>query len=264
MSGSLAGLARLRCSPRPSVDYLWLFGHNIQEGYAPVCNRACRLFARITTMTPNRAPLLPSGSLLLLMLLAPLAQAAPEEMSIDPGHTFPSFEVRHLNVATQRGRFNRTRGTLTLDLAAGSGAAQISIASSSVDTGNAELDKLLRTKFYFNVEEYPEISFKSTAMDFADGKPALIHGELTFLGETRPVDLKVLYFGCSRLPFVGNRCGADLTTTFRRSDFGLKTMLGFVGDEVTMQIQAEAVKGRAPEAPPPETPAPAPTPATRP
>jgi len=204
---------------------------------------------------------------LLLAAAAPLAQAAPEEMSIDPGHTFPGFEVRHLNVATQRGRFNRTQGKLSLDLAAGSGSAQISIASSSVDTGNAELDRLLRSKFYFNVEEYPEITFKSTAMEFADGKPTLIKGELTFLGETRPVDLKVLYFGCSRLPFVGNRCGADLTTSFKRSDFGMKTMLGFVGDEVTMQIQAEAVKGRAPEAPQasvPDTPAAGSAPAIRP
>lgn len=210
-------------------------------------------------MNPKRSRFLPAASLLILASLAPPAQASPEEMSIDPGHTFPTFEVRHLNVATQRGRFNRTKGTLTLDLAAGSGAAQISIASNSVDTGNAELDKLLRTKFYFNVAEYPEIIFKSTAMDFADGKPALIHGDLTFLGETRPVDLKVLYFGCSRLPFVGNRCGADLTTTFKRSSFGMNTMQGFVGDEVTMQIQVEAVKGRAPapESPPPAAEAPA-------
>ena len=209
---------------------------------------------------------------LLLWLPALAVQAAPEEMTIDPGHTFPTFEVRHLNVATQRGRFNRTQGRVSLDLEAGSGSAQISIASDSVDTGNQELDKLLRTRSYFNVRDYPQINFKSTAMEFADGKPALIHGELTFLGESRPVDLKVLYFGCSRLPFVGNRCGADLMAKFKRSDFGMNTMLGFVSDEVTMQIQVEAVKGRPVEPPPPagepapESPAgsPAATPPTRP
>jgi polyisoprenoid-binding protein YceI len=217
----------------------------------------------------NPAPRLPA---LLLCLPALAAQAAPEEMTIDPGHTFPTFEVRHLNVATQRGRFNRTQGRVSLDLEAGSGSAQISIDTASVDTGNPELDKLLRTRSYFNVRDYPQISFKSTAMEFADGKPALIHGELTFLGETRPVDLKVLYFGCSRLPFVGNRCGADLMARFKRSDFGMNTMLGFVSDEVTMQIQVEAVKGRAVEPPPPapepaaETPAASPgaAPPTRP
>ena len=205
---------------------------------------------------------------LLLCLPALAAQAAMEEMTIDPGHTFPTFEVRHLNVATQRGRFNRTQGRVSLDLEGGSGAAQISIDTASVDTGNEELDKLLRTRSYFNVRDYPQISFKSTAMEFADSKPTLIHGELTFLGETRPVDLKVLYFGCSRLPFVGNRCGADLTARFKRSDFGMNTMLGFVSDEVTMQIQVEAVKGRAvePAAPAAEAQAPVPgaAPPTRP
>ena len=191
---------------------------------------------------------------LCLLLAAPLlaaalpAQAAPEEFNIDPGHTFPTFEVKHLNVATQRGRFNRSSGRVTLDLAAGSGTVDISIASASVDTGNDELDKLLRGKYYFNADEYPQITYRSTSMSYADGKPALIKGELTFLGQTRPVDLKVAYFGCSRLPFLGQRCGADLTARFLRSEFGMTAMQGFVGDEVSLLIQAEAVKGSAPPA----------------
>jgi polyisoprenoid-binding protein YceI len=180
---------------------------------------------------------------LFLYVLGGAAQAAPEEFSLDPGHTFPTFEVRHLNVATQRGRFNRTSGKLVLDMEAGSGSVQVAIASTSVDTGNAELDKLLRGQYYFNVTEYPEITYRSTAFVFADGKPSLIKGELTFLGQTRPVDLKVQFFGCSRLPFLGQRCGADLTAKFLRSEFGMTAMQGFVGDEVTLLIQAEAVKG---------------------
>jgi len=170
------------------------------------------------------------------------AQAAPEEFTLDPGHTFPTFEVRHLNVATQRGRFNRSSGKLTLDMAAGSGAVEVSIEAGSVDTGNAELDKLLRGQYYFNPAEYPNIIYRSNAFIFADGKPALVKGELTFLGQTRPVELKVTFFGCSRLPFLGQRCGADLTAKFLRSDFGMTAMQGFVGDEVTLLIQAEAVK----------------------
>jgi len=175
------------------------------------------------------------------------ASAAPEEFTIDPGHTFPTFEVRHLNVATQRGRFNRSQGKVTLDPQGGAGTVEIRIAATSVDTGNDELDRLLRGKYYFNVEEYPEIIYKSTGMLFSDGKPVLIQGQLSFLGQTRPVDLKVLNFGCSRLPFLGQRCGADLAASFRRADFGMTAMQGFVGDEVTLLIQAEAVK--APAAP---------------
>ena len=187
----------------------------------------------------------------LLSMLGSAAQAAPEEFSLDPGHTFPTFEVRHLNVATQRGRFNRTSGKLLLDVEAGGGSVQVTIASNSVDTGNAELDKLLRSQYYFNVMEYPEISYRSTAFVFAEGKPSLIKGELTFLGQTRPVEMKVRFFGCSRLPFLGQRCGADLSGKFLRSEFGMTAMQGFVGDEVTLLIQAEAVRGAAPEAPKP-------------
>lgn len=186
--------------------------------------------------------------LILAALLASAApvHAAPETFAIDPGHTFPTFEVRHLNVATQRGRFNKTSGTLTLDLAAGSGAVEISIDAASASTGNDELDRLLRGQYYFNVAEYPAITYKSTSISFADGKPVLVKGDLSFLGQTRPVELKVVHFGCSRLPFLGQRCGADLAAGFRRSDFGMTAMQGFVGDEVTLLIQAEAVRAAAP------------------
>ena len=108
--------------------------------------------------------------------------------------------MRHLNVATQRGRFNKTTGKLSLDIAAGSGAVEISILAASVDTGNDALDKLLLGQYYFNVAEYPSVTYKSTSISFADGKPVLVKGDLSFLGQTRPVELKVVNFGCSRLP----------------------------------------------------------------
>lgn len=180
------------------------------------------------------------------------AHAEPEAFVIDPGHTFPSFEVRHLGVANQRGRFNHTTGQVTLDLKAGTGSVNISIDAKSADTGNPELDALLRGKSYLNPAEYPEITYKSTEMVFENQKPVLVKGELTFLGQSRPVDLKVAGFGCSRLPFLGSRCGADLTATFRRSDFGMTSMQGFVSDEVTMVIQAEAVPPPRPRTPAPE------------
>ena len=181
--------------------------------------------------------------------LAAPAYAEPEALVIDPGHTFPSFEVRHLGVANQRGRFNHTTGQVTLDLKAGTGSVTISIDAKSADTGNTELDALLRGRSYLNPAEYPEITYKSTEMVFENQKPVLIKGDLTFLGQTRPVELKVVGFGCSRLPFLGSRCGADLTATFRRSDFGMNAILGFVSDEVTMVIQAEAIPPPRPKAP---------------
>ena len=207
-------------------------------------------YAKISVMnrlTPiaKCSPLLsgPLFSLLFSLLCSPLcgaAQAAPESFSNDPGHTFPQFEVRHLGIATQRGRFNKTSGTVTIDTDAGTGSADIRIDARSVSTGNEELDRLLRGAFYFAVVDHPEITYRATAMHFEGGKPVRVEGELRFLGVTRKVALSVSGFGCMRFPLP--RCGADLSTSFRRSDFGLTAMANFVGDEITILIQAEMVR----------------------
>ena len=180
------------------------------------------------------APLL---SCLWCGLLCGAAQAAPESFAIDPGHTFPLFELRD---ATQRGRFNKTSGTVTIDTDAGTGSADIRIDARSVSTGNEELDRLLRGAFYFAVVDHPEITYRATAMHFEGGKPVRVEGELRFLGVTRQVALSVSGFGCMRFPLP--RCGADLSASFRRSDFGLTAMANFVGDEVAILIQAEMVR----------------------
>ncbi len=205
----------------------------------------CGEYAKISAMnrlTPiaKRASLLSCLSCLLCGLLCGAAQAAPESFAIDPGHTFPQFEVRHLGIATQRGRFNKTSGTVTIDTDAGTGSADIRIDARSVSTGNEELDRLLRGAFYFAVVDHPEITYRATAMHFEGGKPVRVEGELRFLGVTRKVALSVSGFGCMRFPLP--RCGADLSTSFRRSDFGLTAMANFVGDEITILIQAEMVR----------------------
>ena len=171
------------------------------------------------------------------------ALAAPEEFTLDPGHTFPVFEVRHLGISTQRGRFSRTTGRILLDRDTGAASAEIRIDARSVDTGNEELDRMLRNQYYFNVAEFPEITYAAKSFVLAEGQPGTIDGQLTFLGVTKPVPLTVLGYKCTRLPtIVTLRCGVDLAGTFRRSDFGLTTMAGFVSDEVTLVIQAEAVR----------------------
>jgi polyisoprenoid-binding protein YceI len=175
--------------------------------------------------------------------LSGTARAAPEEFALDPGHTFPVFEVRHLGITTQRGRFNRTTGKVMLDRDTGAAAVELRIDARSVDTGNEELDQMLRNQYYFNVAAYPEITYAAASFTLREGEPSTIDGHLTFLGVTKPVPLKVLGFKCTRLPaIVVLRCGADLSATFKRSDFGLTTMAGFVSDEVTLVIQAEAVR----------------------
>lgn len=186
------------------------------------------------------AAVLAASLLASLSLLSAIAHGEPETFDIDPGHTFPVFEVRHLGIATQRGRFNRTTGKVIIDVAAATGSADIRIDARTVSTGNEELDRLLRGAFYFAVLDHPEITYKASAMRFDGGKPVLVEGELSFLGVTRPLALKVSGYACIRFPAL--RCGADLSGSFKRSDFGLVAMANFVGDEVSLLIQAEMVR----------------------
>ena len=173
--------------------------------------------------------------------------AAPQEMALDADHTSPIFEVRHLGISTQRGRFNKTAGKVLLDLDAKTASVDIAIDARSVTTGSDALDKLLRGRDYFAVDDHPAITYKAERAPLVEGQATTIEGELTFLGVTKKVPLKVVTYACTRRPLGVLRCGADLTATLKRSEFGLTAMQSFVGDEVTVVIQAEAVAKPAPD-----------------
>src|SRR4051794_24363250 len=101
-------------------------------------------------------------SVVALSLVGGVALAAPESYTVDPGHTYPSFEISHLGFSTQRGRFDKTTGRLTLDREAKSASVEISIDANSIDTGNAKLEEHLRKPDFFDVAQFPAITFKST------------------------------------------------------------------------------------------------------
>jgi polyisoprenoid-binding protein YceI len=178
-----------------------------------------------------------------MLTCAKPALAVTEEFAIDPGHAFPTFEVKHLGIATQRGRFDHTSGTVMLDRDAGVGSVDVVIDARTIDTGNELLDKLLRGPTFFDTGKFPEIRYKATQVRLIEGKPSVVEGELTLLGITKAVPLEVSGLQCTRKPLlVVFRCGVDMKTTFRRSDFGMSAMESFVADEVTILIQAEAVR----------------------
>jgi polyisoprenoid-binding protein YceI len=180
---------------------------------------------------------------------SPGVPAAPEEFTIDPPHTFATFEVRHLGISTQRGRFNRTAGRAVFDAEARTGNLEIAIDARTIDTGNESMEKLLRGDDFFNVEKFPEIIFRSKSVSFSQGKPDKIEGELTLLGTTKPVTITVSSYNCTRLPFlIRVTCGIDATTTIRRSEFGMTSVLSFVSDEVKLLIQAEGIRKEPPPA----------------
>lgn len=187
--------------------------------------------------TADRLRLLLATALLCL-LGGPLRA---ETYAIDPTHTYASFEIDHLGFSTQRGQFNRSRGSLRYDPAQQLGEVDIHIDAASLDTGLAARDDILRGEDWFNVAANPDILFRSTAFVFEGNRLIAIDGRLALLGQTRPLRLDISRVKCG-LNFVSRKrgCGADATATLRRSDFGLTNGLPFIGDEVRLRIQVEA------------------------
>ena len=98
---------------------------------------------------------------------------------------------------------------------------------------------------------YPRLSFRADRLVFDHGVPASAQGELTLLGVTRPVALLINHFACTRKPFlIRTTCGADIVATISRAAFGMTSYAAFIGDEVRLVIQIEAVKEEPAPAPP--------------
>jgi polyisoprenoid-binding protein YceI len=178
---------------------------------------------------------------------AALAAAVPaqalETYAVDPAHTIPTFEVEHLGIATQRGRFDRTTGSIALDREARTGTVVVEIDAASVSTGNRTLDEMLRGEDFFDVARHPRIRFRAAAIEFSGDAPVRATGELTLLGVTRPVTLELRRFGCTTKPFfVRTTCGADAFASVSRSAFGMSRYASFLGDEVRLAIQVEALQ----------------------
>ena len=179
--------------------------------------------------------------LTVLLMLPPCAPVLAAAYQLDPSHTYPQFEVDHLGFSTQRGQFDRVRGTLEYDSVQRTGRLEVVIDASSLDTGHDERDAVLKGPAWFDVSRHPAITFRSLRFLFGQDQPEAIEGELTMLGVTQPMRLKIARFKCG-LNLVSRKraCGADASGTLRRSQFGMQTGLPFVGDEVRLHIQAEA------------------------
>jgi len=188
------------------------------------------------------------GALAAVLPLAALAN--PENYTIDPTHSYAYFEVEHLGVSNQRGRFDRTGGKFTLDRAAKSGSIELNIETASVSTGDnvkgnrpRTLDDHLKTADFFNVAEFPRMSFKSTGVKFAGDNPAEVAGTLTLLGITKPVTLKVERWVCKDNPMNKKpMCGGNASATLKRTDWGMKYGVPAVGDDIRLWFSVEGYR----------------------
>ncbi len=166
-----------------------------------------------------------------------------DSYTIDPNHTLPVFEVNHLGFSTQRGRFDKTAGKISLDRSKKTGAVDLTIEADSIDMGQAKWNDHMKSEDFFNVAKFPTITFKSDRFTFKEDKPVAAEGTLTLLGVSRPVTLAIHRFTCGENPI--NRkllCAADIEASLKRSEFGMTKYLPGIGDEVKVLVPVEAYK----------------------
>ena len=176
--------------------------------------------------------------------------AAPESYTLTR-ETYANFQVNNLGFTNQLGRFDKTTGKFTIDRAAKTASLEVTIQAASISTGDNERDgrprtrdEHLRSPDFFNVAEFPTITYKATTVRFNGDNPATIEGQLTLLGVTKPLTLNIDSWRCAPYPF-GKKpeaCGGNASGSLKRSDFGMKYGIPNFSDEIRLFISFFGLK----------------------
>ncbi|RMG17909.1 MAG: hypothetical protein D6731_03205 [Planctomycetota bacterium] len=168
-----------------------------------------------------------------------------ETYGIDPVHSTIIFRIKHLGVSYLYGRFNKVQGTLFLDDEDPSKSKiSVEVTAASVDTGNQKRDDHLRGPDFFNVKQFPKITFKSTKVKKTGEAIYEVTGNLSLHGKTKQITVRATRVGTGPDPWGGHRTGFELVFRVKRSDFGMNYMQGEkgIGDEVRLIVGIEAVR----------------------
>ena len=167
--------------------------------------------------------------------------------NIDPVHSTAEFTVRHMMISKVRGQFAGPTGTITFDAANPAAASvEASVDASTVDTQVADRNNHLKSADFFDVETYPTITFKSTAVESVNDTHAKVSGDLTIKGVTKPVVLDAEFYGVQSNP-QSDHAGFYATTVIDREDFGLTWNMALeaggvlVSKEVTLELSVQAI-----------------------
>jgi polyisoprenoid-binding protein YceI len=181
----------------------------------------------------------------LMGLALPAAAFAADTYALDPAHTQTIFTINHLGYSTITGAIHDLKGTLVLDtIKPEDSTIEVTMAADSVDTGFAARDKALQSAMFFNVAQFPTMTFKSTHIRKTGAKTADVEGNFTLLGVTRPLVLKTVFNRMAPDTTGTNvyKAGFTAMTTIKRSDFGMKAYVPYVGDDVQVVINFEGIK----------------------
>ena len=174
---------------------------------------------------------------------------ANEVFKFDPAHSTIAFKIRQI-LASTKGKFTKFSGTIEVDGDHPEKSSVVAtIQAASIDTANAKRDEHLRTADFFNVQQYPEITFKSRRVKQTGANTGEINGDFTMHGVTRAITLNVQLLGDP-----GSSAAKNPTTRWRvttaplkRSDFGIGKGAGgawTIGDEVAVEIEIEAARAK--------------------
>lgn len=165
---------------------------------------------------------------------------------IDPGHADVAFTGRHFMLTKVRGRFTDVTGTVTIAEDIGDSQVDVVIGMASVESGNAARDEHLRSAELFDVERFPQATFRSTRVDW-HRTAGRVHGDLTIHGVTREVVLEATFEGHARDPWGGDRAIFSAHTKVNREDFGITWNMALeaggvlVSKDITINLEVETI-----------------------
>jgi polyisoprenoid-binding protein YceI len=171
------------------------------------------------------------------------------DYTLDPAHTTIGFVARHAMVTKVRGSFNEFEGSGYFDPDQPANShLELVIKADSIDTRNADRDGHLKSNDFFDMENYPQITFASTAVEQVDAENYRVTGDLTIKGVTKPVTVDFEYTGTAADPFGNTRIGFEGKTTVNRKDWGVNWNAALeaggvlVSEKVTLEFEVSAIR----------------------
>jgi polyisoprenoid-binding protein YceI len=176
-----------------------------------------------------------------------LADLTPGTWNVDPSHSTVGFTARHLMITKVHGHFTDFDGTVTIAEDPLASSVEANVRLGSVDTGSADRDAHLRTADFFDVEQHPEMTLRSTGISERDGDYVLA-ADLSIAGVTNPVEFALEFDGVSRDPYDNTKAGFAAVTDINRSDWGLNFNMALetggvvVSEKIKIELDIQLVR----------------------
>ncbi|MFI1357633.1 YceI family protein [Streptomyces sp. NPDC020898] len=181
--------------------------------------------------------------------VSPDLAALTGDYTIDAAHTTIGFVARHAMVTNVKGSFQDIEGTLHLDGTDPAGStASLDITMDSIETGSADRDGHLKGSDFFNTDEFPTMTFRSTKAESLGGDNYRITGDLSILGTTKPISIDLEFNGAAKDPFGNERVGFEGKAEILRSEWGLtwnaalETGGVLVSDKIKLNFDISAIR----------------------